>query len=164
MQHICFCHLNIMQISQFYSEISNGIFFGCVWMKFFCIFLVVHDTPIQYIYLQHYYVNSYGDSIHVEIFTGRNEVVAKVIFLHLSVILFTGESASVHAGIPHPPGSRPPQSRHPRTRHLPGADTNPDQAPPGSRHPPKPPPDQAPPWEQTPRTKPPWTRHPPGPG
>ena len=48
------------------------------------------------------------------IFTGRNEVVAKVIFLHLFVILFTGGvSASVHAGIPPPP----------RSRHPPGADT-----------------------------------------
>ena len=38
------------------------------------------------------------------VFTGRNEVVAKVIFLHLPVILFTGGgvSASVHAGMPHP--------------------------------------------------------------
>ena len=67
--------------------------------------------------------------------TGRNEVVAKVIFLHLFVIPFTGGgvSASVHAGIPHPSGSRhtprgadipqeqtPPKSRHPtRSRHLP---------------------------------------------
>ena len=43
-----------------------------------------------------------------EIITGRNEVVAKVIFLHLSVILFTGGvSASVHAGIPHPPEQTP---------------------------------------------------------
>ena len=42
------------------------------------------------------------------IFTGRNEVVAEVIFLHLSVILFTGGgSASVHAEIP-PPGKHPP--------------------------------------------------------
>ena len=59
---------------------------------------------------------------------GRNEVVAKVIFLHLSVILFTeGGSASVHAGTPPP--SRPP----PRSRHTPSIDT-----PPGTRHPPAP--------------------------
>ena len=46
------------------------------------------------------------------IITGRNEVVAKVIFLHLSVILFTGGvSASVHAGIT-PPEQTPHQSRH----------------------------------------------------
>ena len=46
--------------------------------------------------------------------TGRNEVVAKVMFLHLSVILFTGGSASVHAGIPPPPGgTHPPGSTHP---------------------------------------------------
>ena len=46
------------------------------------------------------------------VFTGRNEVVAKVIFLHLSVILFTGGPASVHAGMPPPSGpGRPPQTR-----------------------------------------------------
>ena len=50
-------------------------------------------------------------------FTGRNEVVAKVIFLHLSVI------HSVH---------RAPQNRHPpRSRHTPpGADTSPPSRPP----------------------------------
>ena len=37
----------------------------------------------------------------------RNEV-AKVMFLHLSVILFTGGSASVHTGIPPRPGADPP--------------------------------------------------------
>ena len=31
----------------------------------------------------------------------------KVIFSQASVILFTGGSASVHAGIPHPPAQRP---------------------------------------------------------
>ena len=45
--------------------------------------------------------------IEKTIFTRRNEVVAKVIFLHLSVILFTGGVASVHAGMPTPtPRSR----------------------------------------------------------
>ena len=77
-----------------------------------------------------------------------NEVWGKVIFLHLSVILFTGVwSASVHAGISpppppgpgtpwsrHPPGTRHPQSRHPRQgRHPLGPGT-----PPWSRHPPPP--------------------------
>ena len=87
------------------------------------------------------------------VITGRNEVVAKVIFLHLSVILFTGGvSTSVHAGIPHPPRSRhTPQSRHP-----PRADTPPlrkqtppweQTPPPGSRHTP---PEQTPPRKQTP--------------
>ena len=46
-------------------------------------------------------------------------------FLHVCVILFTGGSASVHAGIHPPPRSRPPRSRHPPPR---------EQAPP-SRHP-----------------------------
>ena len=58
--------------------------------------------------------------LNVNVFTGRNEVVAKVIFLHLSVILFTGGvSASVHAGIP------PPRCRHPPEAHPQGADTPP---------------------------------------
>ena len=52
-----------------------------------------------------------------------------VMFLHMCVILFTGGSASVHAGIP------PPQTRYPL-----------DQAPPQTRHPP----DQAPPRPGTP--------------
>ena len=52
---------------------------------------------------------------------GRNEVVAKVIFLHLSVILFTG-------GVPDqqtPPGADTPRSRPP----TPGADTPLEQTP-----------------------------------
>ena len=55
------------------------------------------------------------------LFTGRNEVVAKVIFLHLFVILFTGEGG----GIPEGTEADPP-----------GADT-------------LPPPEQTPPQEQT---------------
>ena len=117
--------------------------------------------------------------------TGRNEVVAKVIFLHLSVILFTGGvSASVHAGIPpleQTPNREqtPPQSRHPpitRSR-PPRANTLPppeQTTPPGSRHTPpgsRQPPLGAdnPPWEQThtpleadtpPEQIPPWSRPP----
>ena len=55
------------------------------------------------------------------IFTSRNEVVAKVMFLLVSVILSTGGSASVHAGIPPPvhlPGStHTPGSTHPPRKH-----------------------------------------------
>ena len=54
---------------------------------------------------------------------------AKVIFLHLSLILFTGVSASVHAGIP-PPGLGTPREQSP-----PGADTPWEQTPPRSRTP-----------------------------
>ena len=87
--------------------------------------------------------------------TGRNEVVAKVIFLHLSVILFTGGCLpQCMLGYHTPPGADnpPPQSRHPPSRHHPkqtptleqtppeqtpqGADTPPEQTPPWSRHPP----------------------------
>ena len=57
----------------------------------------------------------------MSIFTGRNEVVAKVIFLHLCVILFTGGSASVHAGIPPPLEAHPPSG------------STPTPPPPGSR-------------------------------
>ena len=78
------------------------------------------------------------------IFTNRNEVVTKVIFLHLFVILFPrGGSASMHAGIPTPPGADPPRAdTTPRTRHPPRLGTPPDQALPRpgtlprSRHPP----------------------------
>ena len=113
------------------------------------------------------------------IITGRNEVVAKVIFLHLSVILFTGGrvSASVHAGIatpeqthspradmPPPRATTPPLSRHPKadTPHPPGqthprADTPQEQTPPRSRHPQgRHPLEQTHPPEQTPS----WSRHP----
>ena len=62
-----------------------------------------------------------------KIFTSRNEVLAKVIFLHLFVILFTG-------------GVWPPDQQTP-----PGPD------PPGTRHPPDQTPlDQTPPVQQTP--------------
>ena len=76
------------------------------------------------------------------IFTIRYEV-AKVMFLHLSVILFTGGSSSVlPLGAGTQPGAASPRTRHPPgSRHPPGADTSPsrsihppDQAPFGSRH------------------------------
>ena len=91
-------------------------------------------------------------SLPSSIFTGRNEVVAGVIFLHLFVILFTGGvSASLHAGIlPRtrpPPKQTPLEQTTPRGRH-PRADT------PCSRHSPTradtPPPEQTSPLEQTP--------------
>ena len=68
-----------------------------------------------------------------QVITVRNEV-AKVMFLHLSAILFTegGErgSASVHAGIPGPPGPGTPLDLTPlRTRHPLGPGT------PRPRHP-----------------------------
>ena len=57
----------------------------------------------------------------VDIFTGCNEVVAKVMFLLVSVILLTGGSASVHAGTlpppcqgdPHPCQGDPPEGDPP---------------------------------------------------
>ena len=73
--------------------------------------------------------------------TGRNEVVAKVIFLHLFVILFTGGLP----GLPQcmlgyhpqgqtprdqtPPGADTPQNRHPPEADPLGADTPQDQTP-----------------------------------
>ena len=67
----------------------------------------------------------------VIIFTGRNEVVAKVMFLQASVVLSTGGCVPQCMLGYHTP---PPQSRHP-----PGADT------PGSRYPHPLPPEQTPP-------------------
>ena len=80
------------------------------------------------------------------LFTIRNKV-AKVMFSHLSVILFTGGSASVHAGI-RPPGAD-------TLPHRPGTLLGAD--PPRTRHTPQ---------EQTPHpgSRPPWDQAPPGPG
>ena len=101
------------------------------------------------------------------IFTGRNEVVAKVMFLHVSVILFTGGVS----GEPPPkdqadtpPRENPPdQGRTPQTRQTPPRPGRPPRqgdTPPGPGEPPGPgrhsPPDQADP----PRTK----ENPPRPG
>ena len=74
--------------------------------------------------------------------TGRNEVVAKAMFLHVCVILFTG---GVSGQTPQPPG----QGEPPR----------PGRHPPQTR--------QSPPGRENPLTRqtPPWTRlKPPGPG
>ena len=65
--------------------------------------------------------------------TSRNEVVAKVIFLHLSVILFTGGACLRQPPFRKqtPPGSRqPPQEQTPPP---PRSDTPPSRPPPGSR-------------------------------
>ena len=94
--------------------------------------------------------------------TGRNEVVAKVMFLQVCVCPRGGRvSASVHAGMPDPPrtGRHPPRTR--QTSPWDQADTPPRPgrlSPPGpGRHPPgpgrhpRPPQDQAgPPGKQTP--------------
>ena len=82
------------------------------------------------------------------IFTGRNEVVTKVIFLHLSVILLTGgggggvclnacwDTTPPRADTPWK--QTPPRSRHPPWNRPPlGADTPPEQTSPGSRHTPQ---------------------------
>ena len=96
-------------------------------------------------------------------FTGRNEVLAKVIFLHLYVILFTGEDLPQCMLGYHPPGSdtsppgpgrHPPDQvdtppgpgRPPRTRQTPWArQTPPDQA--DTPRPGRPPRPGRTPWE-----------------
>ena len=78
--------------------------------------------------------------LHVRIFTGRNEVVAKVMFLQVCVCPQGGGgrvSASVHAGMPYPPDEAAPPA--------PGRPPREQADPPGpGRHPPRPgrPPDQ----------------------
>ena len=92
------------------------------------------------------------------LFTGRNEVVAKVMFLHVCVILFTGGSPGRppwdQADTPLDQADTPRPSRPPRTRQ---GEPPPDQAD-------TPPPDQAdPPGPgRPPRTR--QTPLPPGPG
>ena len=115
------------------------------------------------------------------IFTGRNEVLAKVIFLHLFVILFTGEGG-VWQGEPSPgPGTPPDQVLPPGTRYTPQDQVPPRPGTPRARYPvgpgtplgPGTPPgtrytpwDQVPPGPGTPpgQVHPPRTRYPPGAG
>ena len=97
-------------------------------------------------------------NFNVLIFTGRNEVVAKVMFLHVCVILFTG-GGGLRADppwtrqTPLPPGpGRPPHP--PRTRQTPLPSPPKDQAePPPPPQPGRHPPDQADP-PQTRQTPP----------
>ena len=83
--------------------------------------LVYHNTPDSQCLLK--------SQINIYIYCLETKF-GKVIFLHLSVILFTGggQSVSVHAGIHTPPEQTPQEQTPPR------ADT----------------PKQTPPWEQTP--------------
>ena len=85
------------------------------------------------------------------IITGRNEVVAKVIFLHLSVILFTeGCLPQCMLGYHTPRSRHPPEADTPWSRHPHRADPLRRQKTPWSRHPP--------------RADTPQSRHPPGSG
>ena len=85
------------------------------------------------------------------LFTGRNEVVAKVIFLHLSVILFTGGGGLPQCMLGYHPSPRTRQTPNPRIRHHPPRTRH---TPPPIRHHPlgpgRPPQDQAPPGSDTP--------------
>ena len=87
------------------------------------------------------------------IFTGRNEVVAKVMFLQASVILSTGGGyLSAWWDTTSPQEQTPPQSRHPPNRHPPGADTSlgADTPSPQEQTPTPPPQADTSPPEQTP--------------
>ena len=66
----------------------------------------------------------------MQVFTGCNEVVAKVMFLLEFVIVFTGGSASVHVGIPPWEQSYPLEQSSPKSRYPPGAGTPQGQIPP----------------------------------
>ena len=74
-------------------------------------------------------LKDYGNCV----FTGRNEVVAKVIFLHLSVILFTGGRCLSQCML----GYHPPRAHTPTEQTPPRADTAPQSRHPAkTRHPP----------------------------
>ena len=103
--------------------------------------------------------------------TGRNEVVAKVIFLHLSVILFTGEAGCLPQcmlgyHIPwnrHPLGSRhptPEQTPPSRSRHPSEQTPTQEQTHPLPRS--RAPQEQTPPEQTPPEADTPLSRHPPG--
>ena len=79
------------------------------------------------------------------VFTGRNEVVAKVMFLQVCVCPQGGRvSASVHAGMPYPPPrmENPPRMESPRWRTPPNGEPprmeNPPQMEEPTPHPPRP--------------------------
>ena len=97
------------------------------------------------------------------IFTSRNEVVAKVMFLHVSVILSTGGGGWGSPGRENPPWTgKTPLGREKPPR--PGRPT-PHQADPPDQADTPPPTRQNPPWQGgTPRTRqtPPAGRNPPG--
>ena len=96
-----------------------------------------------------------------DIFAGRNEVVAKVIFLHLFVILFTGGGVCLSAcRDTTPPGQTPPRADTPYpSEQTPLKQTPPEQTPPQSRHSPG---ADKPPWSRhPPQSRPPQSRHPP---
>ena len=76
------------------------------------------------------------------IITGRNEVVAKVMFLHVSVILFTGgglqrtplrHQADTPPDLADPPAGRPPSRENPPDQ----ADHPGRENPPGTGRPPR---------------------------
>ena len=120
-------------------------------------------------------------TVMTNIFTGRNEVVAKVIFLHLFVILFTGGCLPQCMLGYHPPEQIPPweqtppgadtpwEQTPPRSRHTPWADTPQEQTHPPRAHTPQSR-HHTPSWEQTPHPllgadtpreqTPSWSRHP----
>ena len=97
------------------------------------------------------------------IITGRNEVVTKVLFLLVSVILSTGRGGCLPQG--DPPAKETPQGDPP------AKETPQKEALPGGRPPWKEASSQETPWKETPhkeapleRSHPPGRRHPPPPG
>ena len=98
------------------------------------------------------------------IVTGRNEVVAKVMFLQVCVCPQGGRvSASVHAGMPYPPDGEPPLKENPPMENPPDGEPPWMENPPGVENPPRwrtppgwrtppdgEPPDGEPPRKQTP--------------
>ena len=80
-----------------------------------------------------------------DIFTGQNEVLPKVMFLHLCVILFTG-GVPDQAPSPDQGGTPPDQAGTPQDQTPPdqgGTPPRPGRNPPG--------PGKVPPWDQTPQ-------------
>ena len=86
---------------------------------------------------QLYLLDSLGRSTYT-IVTGRNEVVAKVIFLHLFVILFTGGGVCLpQCMLGYQPPPPPEQTHSPRSRYRLGADTPAGADPPQEQTPPQ---------------------------
>ena len=79
-------------------------------------------------------MQKFQHDVQVTVYYRPQRSWGKVIFLHVSVILFTGWGDLPHCMLEYtPPDQRqtPPRGRHtPRTRHPPGADTPPGVDPP----------------------------------
>ena len=107
-----------------------GFLLGCL----ASLILAVSAACVQVCtYIQSDVVHDFITNGCLQIFTGRNEVVAKVMFLFVSVILSTGGVSSRE----NPPSRETPSRESPLTGRPPGRETPQQGDPPAGRPPPR---------------------------